>query len=373
MKKKILFIVVILLLMCPSFVYAYTVYGEYKPYIMDTFEYMEESDTLKREEVTLYNTYEIRNVDLGYLETCENPVEDDFEITSVESASFIPGSVKYQPILAFTDTFLGIAFLDFETKTKVNEIKIYSNGEEVEYTFNGFYQDKFKYLNDGENDTYTILGGNDKVCLRVKDGLLASNVEVVIIGDDLSAKTFVYFKGHNNAEVVKTKANNVYFVNEEEANILKSKYGFVNYGYTDGAGNTYESINPYYLKKIKKHRCYREEKVILNNYVAEGDNIIKDDSQKKYNYYIRTKEEVIDSVIHTTTKSIKKEKKKSENKEVKQTKFEEDEKIEDDIVKVEPLFKSVKTKDKKTYKKVIIIILIIIILQIIVYTLHRKK
>ena len=48
MKKKILILIIILLIISPSFVYANVVYGEYQEFIMNTDKYMEETDTLKR-------------------------------------------------------------------------------------------------------------------------------------------------------------------------------------------------------------------------------------------------------------------------------------------------------------------------------------
>lgn len=137
MKKKILILIIILLIISPSFVYANVVYGEYKEFIMNTDEYMEETDTLKREEVKLYNTYEIKKVDLGYKEECINCDMSDYISETIESDEEIPGGIKYQPVLS-TNSRLGCVSLydfDIDRSVKLYEIEIYSDNKKIDYTF----------------------------------------------------------------------------------------------------------------------------------------------------------------------------------------------------------------------------------------------
>ena len=78
MKKIILYVLILIILFMPIYVKSLTIYGDYEKYKMGVDEFLPESDTLKREEITLYNTYEIVNNDLGYLEECNKYDENDY-------------------------------------------------------------------------------------------------------------------------------------------------------------------------------------------------------------------------------------------------------------------------------------------------------
>ncbi len=389
MKKKILILIIILLIISPSFVYAKFVYGEYQEFIMNTDEYMEETDTLKREEVKFYNTYEIKKVDLGYKEECINCDTSNYISEILESGDEIKGGIKYQPILALSTKFSFFMLYDFDYKIKINELNIYDNDNKVDYYFENSYQEKYKYLNDGDIDTYVELENDDKLGIYLKGTFLAENLVIEIVGDELSSKIFILFNG-GKMPVLKVLANNIYFVDEFNSNELKNKYGSIDYDFTDGAGKTFESLNPYYKKEIIKYHCYGEEKVILNNYVAVGSNLIYDDYITKYNYYIRTREEINDDIQEikseenlnseqSENKTVATNQVKTKNKSNKVTSLinnnvEKNISEENDILQAEPLFNEVVSNDRENKVKfVIIVILLIITLQIIIFTLHRKK
>lgn len=381
MKKKILILIIILLIISPSFVYANVVYGEYQKFIMNTDKYMEETDTLKREEVKLYNTYEIKKVDLGYQEECINCDTSDYISETIESETEIPDGIKYQPILDLGTKFNFFMLYDFDYKIKINELNIYNNDKKIDYHFESSYQEKYKYLNDGDLDTYVELKNDDKLGIYLKGTFLAQNLVVEVVGTDLSSKILILFSGSKTL-VLKALANNIYFVDYSKFDELKNKYGSINYGFTNGNGQTFESLNPYYKKEIKKYHCYGEEKVILNDYVTEGENLIYDDYITKYNYYTRIKEEISDDVsidktskvTKTTTRMVKPKKVSTTT-----TKLVGDENNgldleENEILQAEPLFNEIVPKEKTSnIKFIVIVILLIITLQIIIFTLHRKK
>lgn len=381
MKKKILILIIILLIISPSFVYANVVYGEYQKFIMNTDKYMEETDTLKREEVKLYNTYEIKKVDLGYQEECINCDTSDNISETIESETEIPDGIKYQPILDLGTKFNFFMLYDFDYKIKINELNIYNNDKKIDYHFESSYQEKYKYLNDGDLDTYVELKNDDKLGIYLKGTFLAQNLVVEVVGTDLSSKILILFSGSKTL-VLKALANNIYFVDYSKFDELKNKYGSINYGFTNGNGQTFESLNPYYKKELKKYHCYGEEKVILNDYVTQGENLIYDDFITKYNYYTRLKEEISDdvsidktsNVTKTTTKRVKRKKVFTTT-----TKLVGDENNgldleENEILQAEPLFNEIVPKEKTSnIKFIVIVILLIITLQIIIFTLHRKK
>ena len=381
MKKKILMLIIILLIISPSFVYAKVIYGEYQEFIMNTDEYIEETDTLKREEVRLYNTYEIKKVDLGYKEECINCDTSDYILDTIESKEEMSGGNKYQPVGVSSSPILTcISFCDFEKPVKIYEIEIYSGDKKVDYIFiNNSNKEIYKNLNDGDKNTYYTLSYGNKISIFIQGRYFAKDITINIIGDEIHSKAIYLF----NAEptiVVKNLANHIYFVDDLKFNELKNKYGAINYGFTNGNGQTFESLNPYYKKELKKYHCYGEEKVILNDYVTDGENLIYDDFITKYNYYTRTKEKIDDDVsIDKTSKVTKTTPKKIKTKKVSTTttKLVNDESNdleENEILQAETLFNEITPKEKKgNIKYIVIIILIIITLQIIIFTLHRKK
>lgn len=381
MKKKILMLIIILLIISPSFVYAKVVYGEYQEFIMNTDKYMEETDTLKREEVRLYNTYEIKRVDLGYQEECINCDTSDYISETVESETKIPGGIKYQPVLIANSILKSFTLFDFDKAVKIYEIEIYSGDKRVDYVFMDPNKVTYKNLNDGDRNTYYMLTIRDKLGVYIKDNYEAKDITINIIGDEINSTIFVYFNG-NKSLTLKNLANHIYFVDDLNFNELKNKYGSINYGFTNGNDQTFESLNPYYKKELKKYHCYGEEKVILNDYVTEGENLIYDDFITKYNYYTRTKEEISDDVsIDKTSKVTKTTTKRVKTKKVSitTTKLVGDENNgldleENEILQAEPLFNEIVPKEKTSnIKFIVIVILLIITLQIIIFTLHRKK
>ena len=387
MKKKILILIIILLIISPSFVYANVVYGEYQEFIMNTDKYMEETDTLKREEVKLYNTYEIKKVDLGYKEECINCDTSDYISETVESKEEIPGGIKYQPVLSSNSRLEWISFYDFDIDkpVKLYEIEIYSGNKKIDYTFFNSDKDVYKNLNDGDRNTYYMLKYGDTINILIEGNYLDKNITINIVGPELHSKSIYYTsKGPTKSptKVLKNLANNIYFVDDLNFNELKNKYGSINYGFTNGNGETFESLNPYYKKELKKYHCYGEEKVILNDYVTEGENLIYDDFITKYNYYTRIKEEISDDVsIDKTSKVTKTTTKRVKTKKVSTTttKLVGDENNgldleENEILQAEPLFNEIVPKEKTSnIKFIVIVILLIITLQIIIFTLHRKK
>ena len=382
MKKKILILIIVLLIISPSFVYANVVYGEYQEFIMNTDKYMEETDTLKREEVKLYNTYEIKKVDLGYKEECINCDTSDYILETVESKEEIPGGIKYQPVgISSSSILTAFSFYDFDEPVKIYEIEVFSGDKKVDYVFMDSNKEIYKNLNDGDRSTYYTLSYGNKIGVFIQSRYLAKDIIINIIGDEIHSKAMYLF--HNGPTiVVKNLANHIYFVDDLNFNELKNKYGSINYGFTNGNGQTFESLNPYYKKEIKKYHCYGEEKVILDNYVTEGDNLIYDDYITKYNYYTRIKEEISDDVsIDKTSKVTKTTTKMVKTKKVSTTttKLVGDENNgldleENEILQAEPLFNEIGPKEKTSnIKFIVIVILLIITLQIIIFTLHRKK
>lgn len=393
MKKVILYVLILLILFMPTYVKSLTIYGEYEKYKMEVDEFLLESDTLKREEVILYNTYEVVTTDLGYLEECDKYDENDYLEETIYSKDKLDNSYGYQPILANGKRLQVISLYDFKD-VNIKEINIYYKGELIDYYFLKD-KDKFNVLNDHDLNTNLTLTGNDEIIIYFKDNYINPlEILIEIIGDEVNISShFLFFDG--DTFFAKTKGNYIYFVDNDEYENLKEKYGAYN---IQNTVSSYTNVKNYYKKNIRKYHCYKEEKVKTNKYVLDGDNLIKDDFIRKYNYYIRSKNVIEDSIEENNNIGIVSENNnlvKSENPKTNETKIknrtfiekqdsstnldnveiEDNQNIQEEIVKVEPLVNKVRVnKNKKIkYQYLLLIIILFFILHILLHCLHRKK
>lgn len=393
MKKVILYVLILLILFMPTYVKSLTTYGEYEKYKMEVDEFLPESDTLKREEVILYNTYEVVTTDLGYLEKCDKYDENDYLEETIYSKDKLDNSYGYQPILANGKRLQVISLYDFKD-VNIKEINIYYKGELIDYYFLR-NKDKFNVLNDHDLNTNLTLTGNDEIIIYFKDKYINPlEILIEIIGDEINVSShFIFYDG--DTFFAKTKGNYIYFVGNDEYENLKEKYGAYNIKNTV---SSYTNVKNYYKKNIRKYHCYKEEKIKTNNYVLDGDNLIKDDFIKKYNYYIRFKNVIEDSIEENNNIGIVSENNdivKSENQKTNETKIksktyikrqdssnntdnveiEDNQNTQEEIIKVEPLVNKVRvnTNKKFKYKYLLLIIILFFILHILLHCLHRKK
>lgn len=396
--KRIFKIILFLLLFIPSNTYANYIYGDYQEYKMNTDELLEESDVLKREEILLYNTYEKVKNDLGYQEVCENYDDTDFKEETIFSKEKIDGSVGYQPVLINSNRITSLQIYDYKERKKIYELNIYYDGNKIDYDLLTDYQEKFELFRDNNLETYTELYGNDYININFHESYDPSKILIEIIGDEMFSHLIVFY---NNAESFQGKftGNYIYFVDKEEYNRLSKEYGNYNLQYTV---YSHTNVLNHYRKQIKKYHCFQEEIVPKNEYVQTGDNILLNDYIKRYNYYIRTKQEISDideeenkqetkmetsttnvetlsQEVEKTTKkveAIKKDNKEKTTKPVEEkTIIEENKKNDEEIIKVEPLKNEIiEEKININYISIIkYILIILIILQLLAYCLHRKK
>lgn len=393
MKKVILYVLILLILFMPTYVKSLTIYGEYEKYKMGVDEFLPESDTLKREEVTLYNTYELVTADLGYLEECDKYDENDYLEETLYSKDKLNYSYGYQPILANGKRLQMISLYDFKD-VNIKEINIYYKGELIDYYFLRD-KDKFNVLNDHDLNTNLILSGNMEITIYFSDNNLNPlELIVEVIGDEINVSShFIFYDG--DTFFAKTKGNYIYFVDNDEYENLKEKYGAYN---IQNTVSSYTNVKNYYKKNIRKYHCYKEEKVKTNEYVLDGENLIKDDFIKKYNYYIRPKNIIEDNVeeinnIEAVTENnniVKSENPKTNETKIKSKTYikrqdssnntdnieiENDQNTQEEIVKVEPLVNKVNINKNKKFKNkyLLLIIILFCILHILLHCLHRKK
>lgn len=391
MKKVILYVLILIILFMPTYVKSLTIYGEYEKYKTEVDEFLPESDTLKREEITLYNTYKMVNHDLGYLEECDKYNENDYLEETLYSKDRLNDSYGYQPILANGKRLQMISLYDFKD-VNIKEINIYYKGELIGYYFLK-NKDKFKVLNDHDLNTNLILSGNMEITIYFSDNNLNPlELIVEVIGDEINVSSyFTFYDG--NTFFAKTKGNYIYFVDNDEYKNLKEKYGVYN---IQNTVSSYTNVKNYYKKNIRKYHCYKEEKVKTNEYVIDGENLIKDDFIKKYNYYIRSKNiiednvEEIKNIVSENNDIVKSENPKTNETKIKSKSYikrqdsnnntdndeiEDDQSTQEEIVKVEPLVNKVKVNKNKKFKfrYLFLIIILFFILHILLHCLHRKK
>lgn len=249
------------------------------------------------------------------------------------------------------------------------------------------YQEKYSLFQDNDLSTSASVKGNDTIYISFKEKYDPSKLLIEFIGDELSLLTMNVFCNNSTTISSKFTGNYIYFVDQEEYDNLSQEFG--NYAIYNTA-SSYTNVLNHYRKKVKKYHCYEENKVIKNEYVLNGNNILLDDYITRYNYFIRTKEEIEEELdleeeqienietIELINEEVNNEKKVTSVKTKKKT-TKKVEKIEEnngqDIIKVEPLKNEIKLeKDKFNilfYFKYFL--LIIFILQILAYCLHRKK
>ena len=267
--KKICFMLVLSLFFIMMNVNAETYYGEY--YRVD--EINEESvmdDEVLIKETILYNTYEEIYTDLGYLEDNEEYIKDeeDFIEEYVVSDDYEDSEEQYISIGTDIKSFSEILFRNIPINTQLSELEFYYNDEVLEYKCYLNHVKDIKKLLDGDMDTYmTSLSNSSLLRLLVDNNPLTKNFKVILYAPQpIDIKVNVTFTGDEKYQInLKGKKYIITFDNE-----------------TDDIKYTYGS-------NVKKYRYYRKDRILTNNYVENGENLIIDDYIINNEYFVRDK------------------------------------------------------------------------------------
>ena len=265
MKKYFLF----LMLLLSSNVYA----GEFKK--IDGTCII--SDYCKVEEIKKYNTFSINYIDKGYLDDNDLYIKDESDFIEEEGTEFIH-------IHTYVKEDNKIVFSFLPTDLKIYELEIYYNDELINYSPRiAVDVIKSERLYDKDLETYYLHRNNQSFfVVYLDDTYILEDIKIRFYTKQQDNKIFSFsYKD---------------FIMIDNSIDRWHEFTFS----SDVTGET-----EYRIEKNKKYRYYEEEKIINNEYVLDGDNIILDDYITQYIYYMKeeTNEIIEDSFIETNTQS----------------------------------------------------------------------
>ena len=276
--KKILIILIAFFVFIKN-INAETIYGEYRK-VSDFGNY--NSDTLKIDNYKLYNTYENKYTNMGYMLENDEYIKDEND--SIEDYVIVNDDL-------YSDEYINI---DYNTKSsfrinfnnlsdlKINEIEIYKNNKLMGYGFTNDDREGLNYLYDRNYETYLDCSTKNYISINMYYNYDIEDITLIIYTkepNDYSIKLGVL---NENKEI--TLHNS------------KSNKHIITFNYID---------NPLIDKKINYeykgirtlYKYYKEENILLNNYIKTGDNILLDDYIEVSDYYIRDKLVLKDEII----------------------------------------------------------------------------
>ena len=130
----------LLILLIPNMVLASTVYTKYEPFILNTSEYLEETDILKREEVKLYNTYKEEIIEVARkIKTYDISIRPYEDCCTV----FVPEHPVIKPTTEETIKQEEKCNLDDLIEEATNNIKVIKLNDTVKYSVFDDEDDEF--------------------------------------------------------------------------------------------------------------------------------------------------------------------------------------------------------------------------------------
>ena len=353
MKK----IILIIICFTPLCTFAETKYINQESIVSE--EKLEESDTLVFDyEEKVYNTYNEEYVKDQYkeLDKCINCDFNDYiikyEYTNAETTDLI----KYVPTTSYTYNQIRIFS---SSNTVIYEFEIYADGVKIDYTSN-----LSDLINDSNLETGAEVIKKQEINIFIND-VRADVLEIRVYSKEmLTGSTYFFYKEF------------------ETSNNIVSSFTYLS-GFGALALNkiAYEEYSkkldlskPIYLTKKEYYQDYLLNRVILNEYVSTGSNLIYDDYKTLYHYkkyervdldeeekntsydqfILNESSEEIENNSSTDTSIIN-------NKVITKTKKIEtttSKIIDDEIVEVEPLMQKLDDTIVNKKDKVIVIIII---------------
>ena len=367
---------IILLIICctPMCTFAQTKYINEQSIVSE--EKLEESDTLVFDyEEVVYNTYKEEFIKDEYkeLNQCINCDLNDHIVKDVYTNEETPNLIKYVPTRSYTYNQIRIFSA---SNTIIYEFEIYANGEKIDYTSN-----LSGLINDSDFNTGDEVIKKQEINIFI-DNVRADVLEIKVYSKDkLSGSTYLLYKEFENS-------NNI----------------VAGYTYLSGFGilalneQAYEEYSkkldltkPIYLIKKDYYQDYLVNRIILDEYVSSGTNLIYEDYKTLY-HYKKYEKVVLDEEIHNDKETIlddaseeiknkpiviKTTNKKADEK--KTTKVTTTNSINDEeILEVEPLMQKlddtvVNKKDKVVVVIMIVCYIVLFIVLLIVYTCNFKE
>ena len=272
LKKKIIFFIVLLFIFYKN-VYGETYYGEYRE-VIEIGDY--KNDEIKIDSYKLYNTYNLEYIDMGYMLENYEYIKDgtDFkeELINVDINEYSDEYINNK-INNNVTTYINI--LNKSTNSiKINELEIYADGYKRSFGYIGEKVD-ISALYDDDLNTYYEINANELFRINIYISYLIRDIKIII-----------HTKDENNYPLKLTLRNNDYDILLNNNNHNKHIITFNS------------ELESYEYKAMKTlYRYFKEEKVKLNNYVKEGENILEEDYIIYNDFYVRDKLVLKDNLI----------------------------------------------------------------------------
>lgn len=250
---------------------AETIYGEY--YRVDELNNVF-SDELKIESYKVYNTYHLEYEDMGYL--LDNIIyikdENDYIEEDLISDNCLEDNLNYIDIYTSIMKTKKITLSELKKSLKIREIEIYYKDIQLNYEINDleYFDQNILKLNDGNFDDFYRHNSPRYIELVLDDVYEMKDLSIVIYGDiNTETKFKLYLDKIVQIDLNKNIDNRYIIKFRNDINDDEIKYSCLN--------------------KIRKYRYYKENIILDNNYVLDGDNLLLDDFKIINNYYKRDK------------------------------------------------------------------------------------
>lgn len=294
----------LLLLLIPNIVFANESYTEYKEFIKGSSEYIEESDTLKREEYKVYNTYK-EIIEEYYLPLNEESIEYEIDYNDYIYHQKISDQKNKNEASYQTKCFdnnleiKNIHLSNFVNRLKISEIEINTKND-TDYMLNITHQiGKKEYLQDKDlYENYLETGSKTNIEIIFFDKINLSDLEIKLYvpKQKITETTFEMIINKWIDEIS-------YMVSiklDEENNLITIT--FDKEYETFLKENEFYTTSPcfsYYTEEIilYKHKKITLEPTNIFLPLNNSNNFILSDYKVKYNYYKREKIELKDSIV----------------------------------------------------------------------------
>lgn len=299
------YLLLLMLLLVPKEIMASVFYTDYELALKNTTKFYEESDLLKREEIILYQNYQLKRINENYYLENENPSKAPY----VDKNDFIyeyrdyekdynntPNSYGVGKIYTDKEIFFKYVRLsNFKENTKIKQLNIYYDDELLNYTYHA----------QNDKELSSVLGPGDFVYFYFDDSYDIKRMRFEFIFDmdksvnisfDIWASSARYKGGGN---YVTYQIDIVNYTNNYTFNVIANEE-FVEIC-EELSWVTHNKVKhfDYYKKPYKLYKYYDLEKEYIDYYSKEAqvDYFLDYDKKKViYNYYKRDKISINDAI-----------------------------------------------------------------------------
>lgn len=241
-------------------------------------------DEFKINTYKLYNKYKIEYENLGYIEDKSEYIKNENDYIYKDIVTDKTSGDEYITVyLNDIEQYKNSIKFGTVNKSKFYEVEIYNGDEKIKYETNDL--ENISYMFDNNFETY--YKHNNILQYIMFKFLNKYNLEdikfVIYTKESLGNTSFLLYTEPR----IKIELNN----NIDRKHIISFKIDYENVGRVDYI----------YKDKVKLYKYYKENKIILNEYVKDEENIILDDFKIVNEYFKRDKLVLKDDLIIDNT------------------------------------------------------------------------